>query len=60
MDRASQVLAQSLPPHVPRTYAALTEQGDGQLVQNVHWQKNLQSAPETQGDRLLASYPLGR
>ncbi len=28
MDRASQVLAQGLPPHVPRTYAALAEQGD--------------------------------
>ena len=28
MDRASQVLAQGLPPDVPRTYAALAEQGD--------------------------------
>jgi len=28
MDRASQVLARGLPPDVPRTYAALAEQGD--------------------------------
>lgn len=28
MDRASQVLAQGLPPDVPRTYAALSERGD--------------------------------
>jgi hypothetical protein len=28
MDRASQVLAQGLPPDMPRTYAALAEQGD--------------------------------
>lgn len=27
MDRASQVLAQGLPPGVPRTYAALAEHG---------------------------------
>ena len=28
MDRAGQVLAQGLPPDVPRTYAALAERGD--------------------------------
>jgi hypothetical protein len=28
MDRASQVLAQGLPPDVPRTWAALSERGD--------------------------------
>ncbi|KAF2187419.1 hypothetical protein K469DRAFT_501369, partial [Zopfia rhizophila CBS 207.26] len=28
MDRASQVLAQCLPPDIPRTYAALSERGN--------------------------------
>jgi len=32
MDRASQVLVQGLPPDMPRTYAALAEQGDVPLA----------------------------
>ena len=32
MDRASQVLAQGLPPDVPRTWAALSERGDVSLT----------------------------
>ncbi|KAF2488413.1 hypothetical protein BU16DRAFT_497289, partial [Lophium mytilinum] len=33
MDRASQVLAQGLPPDVPKTYAALSEHGDDKAQQ---------------------------
>jgi hypothetical protein len=32
MDRASQILAQGLPPDVPRTWAALSERGDVALT----------------------------
>ena len=32
MDRASQVLAQGLPPDVPRTWAVLSERGDVPLT----------------------------
>jgi hypothetical protein len=36
MDRASQVLAQALPAHLPRTYAALADWGDVPLTTIYH------------------------
>jgi hypothetical protein len=36
MDRASQVLAQALPAHIPRTYAALADWGDVPLTTIYH------------------------
>ena len=46
MDRASQVLAQGLPPDIPRTYAALAERGDVPLSTLHHRDQGRRSREE--------------
>ena len=50
MDRASQVLAQGLPPDVPRTYAALAERGDVPLS-TIHNRAHGRSSKEEKAQR---------
>ena len=55
MDRASQVLAQSLPPDVPRTWAALSERSGVPLTTLYYRAHRRQSMPEkAQGQQYLA------
>ncbi|KAF2193137.1 hypothetical protein K469DRAFT_552391 [Zopfia rhizophila CBS 207.26] len=46
MDRASQVLAQGLPPDVPKTYTALAERGDVPLSTLHHRDQGRRSREE--------------
>ena len=50
MDRASQVLAQALPPDGPRTYAALAEQGDVPLstLHRAHGRRSKEQKAQSQ------------
>ena len=55
MDRASQVLAQSLPPDIPRTWAALSEWSGVPLTTLYYRAHRRQSIQEkTQGQQYLA------
>jgi hypothetical protein len=51
MDRASQVLAQSLPPNVPRTYAVLSDRGNVPVLTLCHRKHGRRSKEEVAESR---------